>query len=134
MADFGKYLGRLREQSKLSLRDVAAKTGMSYSYLTQIEHGRRKAPGPELLKKLAPVYGVSVRDLLKAAGYLDDIEPAAKPALSDEEEVNRAFEFAMSDPRYESGTRVTGPITTDVKRFIVEMYEKATGKKLLPGG
>lgn len=134
MADFGEYLKNLRDQSKLSLRDVAAKTGMSYSYLTQIEHGRRKAPGPELLKKLAPVYGVSVRDLLKAAGYLDDIELAAKPALSDEEEVNRAFEFVMSDPRYESGTRVTGPITTDVKRFIVEMYEKATGKKLLPGG
>lgn len=132
MADFGEYLRNLREQRKLSLRDVAAKTGMSYSYLTQIEHGRRKAPGAELLKKLAPVYGVPVRDLLKAAGYLDDIEPV-KPTLSEEEEVERAFQYVVSDPRYQSGTRVTGPITTDVKRFIVEMYEKATGKKLLPG-
>ena len=132
MADFGEYLKNLRDQSKLSLRDVAAKTGMSYSYLTQIEHGRRKAPGPELLKKLAPVYGVPVRDLLKAAGYLDEVEPA-KPTLSEEEEVERAFRYAISDPRYQSGTRVTGPMTIDVKRFIVEMYEKATGKKLLPG-
>jgi len=54
-------------------------------------------------------------------------------ALSDEEEVERAFRYAISDPRYQSGTRVTGPITINVKRFIVEMYEKATGKKLLPG-
>jgi transcriptional regulator with XRE-family HTH domain len=132
MADFGEYLKNLREQRKLSLRDVAAKTGMSYSYLTQIEHGRRRPPGADLLKKLAPVYGVSVRDLLKAAGYLDDIEPA-KPTLSEEEEVERAFHYVISDPRYQSGTRVTGPLTTDVKRFVVEMYEKATGKKLLSG-
>ena len=47
--------------------------------------------------------------------------------------MERAFRYAISDPRYQSGTRCTGPITTDVKRFIVEMYEKATGKKLLPG-
>ena len=132
MADFGEYIKNLREQRKLSLRDVAAKTGMSYSYLTKIEHGGRKAPGPELLKRLAPVYGVSVRDLLKAAGYLDDTLPA-KPSLSEEEEVDRAFRYALSDPRFQSGTRVTGPITTEVKRFVVEMYEKATGTKLLSG-
>jgi Ni,Fe-hydrogenase III small subunit len=75
---------------------------------------------------------VPVRDLLKAAGYMDDIREV-KPALSDEEEVERAFQYVITDPRYQSGTRVTGPITTEVKRFVVEMYEKATGKKLLPG-
>jgi len=133
MADFGEYLRTLRERSKYSLRDVAARTGMSYSYLTQIEHGKRKAPGAEWLKKLAPVYGVSVKELLKAAGYLDDVEPY-KPTLSEEDEVDMAFRYVMNDPRYQSGTRVTGPLTIDVKRFIVEMYEKATGKKLLPGG
>ena len=133
MADFGEYLKSLRERRKLSLRDVAARTGMSYSYLTQIEHGRRNAPGAELLKRLAPVYGVPVRDLLKAAGYLEDSEPD-KLSLSEEEEVEMAFQYVKNDPRYQSGTRITGPLTTDVKRFVVEMYEKATGKKLLPGG
>jgi len=132
MSDFGEYLRSLREGQKLSLREVAAKTGVSVSYITQIENGRRNAPGPEVLKKLAPAYNVPVRDLLKAAGYLDDLKQI-RPVLSDDEEVERAFGYAISDPRYQSGTRVTGPITIDVKRFVVEMYEKATGKKLLPG-
>lgn len=132
MGDIGEYLRSLREGQKLSLREVAAKTGVSVSYITQIENGKRKAPGPEVLKKLAPAYNVPVRDLLRAAGYLDDIKEI-RSVLSDEEEVERAFGYVISDPRYQSGTRVTGPITTDVKRFIVEMYEKATGKKLLPG-
>ena len=132
MGDLGEYLRSLREGQKLSLREAAARTGVSVSYITQIENGKRKAPGPEVLKKLAPAYNVPVRDLLRAAGYLDDIKEI-RSVLSDEEEVERAFGYVISDPRYQSGTRVTGPITTDVKRFIVEMYEKATGKKLLPG-
>ena len=130
MDDFGKYLKTLRNNQKLSLRDVEAKGGISASYLAQIEQGRRRPPGPDILKRLAPVYDVPVRDLLKAAGYLEE----AGGTLSDEEEVELAFKYVMSDPRYKSGARVKGELTTDVKRFIVEMYEKATGKKLLPGG
>ena len=132
MSDFGDYLRSLREQQKMSLREVAAKTGVSVSYITQIENGRRKAPGPDVLKKLAPAYNVPVRDLLKAAGYMDDIEPIM-PSVSEEEEIDRAYRYAQSDPQFKFGTRITGPVTNDVKRFIVEMYEKATGKKLITG-
>ena len=132
MSSFTEYMRSLREGQKLSVREAAAKSGVSVSYITQIENERRKTPSPEVLKKLAPAYNVPVRDLLKAAGYMDDIREV-KPALSDDEEVERAFQYVITDPRYQSGTRVTGPITIEVKRFIVEMYEKATGKKLLPG-
>ncbi len=132
MSSFAEYMRSLREGQKLSVREAAAKSGVSVSYITQIENDRRKTPSPEVLKKLAPAYNVPVRDLLKAAGYMDDIREV-KTALSDDEEVERAFQYVITDPRYQSGTRVTGPITTEVKRFVVEMYEKATGKKLLPG-
>ncbi len=132
MGDFGDYLRRLRERQKMSLREAAAKTGVSVSYLTQIENRRRKPPGPEVLKKLAPAYDVSIRDLLKAAGYLDDVEQV-KQATSEEDEVDRAYRFAISDPQFRFGTRITGEVTTDVKRFIVEVYEKATGRKLITG-
>lgn len=128
--NFGKYLKGLRNNQRLSLRDVEAKGSISPSYLAQIEQGRRRPPGPDILKRLAPVYDVPVRDLLKAAGYLEE----AGGTLSEEEEVELAFKYVMSDPRYKSGARVKGELTTDVKRFIVEMYEKATGKRLLPGG
>lgn len=128
MENFGEYLKGLRQEQKLSLRDVAAKTGVSISYLAQIEHGRKKSPSPEILKRLAPIYNVPVRDLLKAAGYLEEVQPV----LTDEEEIDMSFRYVLNDPRYRSGTRIKGELTTEVKRFIVEMYEKATGKKLLP--
>jgi len=126
--NFGEYLRKLRLEQRFSLRDVEERAGVSNSYLAQIERGNRRPPGPEILRKLAPVYNVPARDLLRAAGYLDE----ETPGISEEEEVEMAFQFVMNDPRYKSGTRLSGPLTTEVKRFIVEMYEKATGKKLLP--
>ena len=126
--NFGEYIRRLRQEHGLSMRDVGAKAKISSSYLAQIENSRRNPPGPDILKRLSMVYDVPVRDLLKAAGYLEE----AGPNLSQADEVEMAFNYVMNDPRYKSGTRVKGKLTTDVKRFIVEMYEKATGKILLP--
>jgi len=127
---FGEYLRDLRVEQRLSLREVEEQSGVSNSYLGLIERGQRPAPGAEILKKLAPVYDVPVRDLLRAAGYLKEEDNT----ITEEDEVEMAFKFVMNDPRYKSGTRLKGGLTLDVKRFIVEMYEKATGKKLLPGG
>ncbi len=130
MGELGQYLRGLREAKKLSLREAAAKAGVSVSYIMQAEHGRR--PGPDVLKKLAVAYNAPVREVMRAAGYLDD--PAdAKSALSYEQEVDRAFQFAVTDPRFQLGTRIDGSLTMDAKRFIIEMYEKSTGKILLPG-
>jgi transcriptional regulator with XRE-family HTH domain len=128
--NFGEYLRALRLEKRYSLREVEELSGVSNSYLGLIERGQRPIPGADILKKLAPVYDVPVRDLLAVAGYLreEDI------SLSEEDEVEMAFRYVMNDPRYKSGTRIKGGVTTEVKRFIVEMYEKATGKKLLPGG
>jgi transcriptional regulator with XRE-family HTH domain len=127
MENFGEYLRRLRLEQRLSLRDVEEKADVSNSYIALIEKGLRKPPGADVLKRLAAVYNVPVRDLLKAAGYLDE----ERPGISDAEEVEMAFQFVMNDPRYRSGTRLKGELSLEVKRFIVEMYEKSTGKKLL---
>ncbi|MFQ6122131.1 MAG: helix-turn-helix domain-containing protein [Dehalococcoidales bacterium] len=128
MEKFGAYLRSLRTEQRLSLRDVEQRAGVSSSYIAQIERGLRKPPGADILKKLAPVYNVPVRDLLREAGYLEE----AATELTEDEEVEMAFQYVMNDPRYKSGTRIKGGLTTEIKRFIVEMYEKATGKKLLP--
>ncbi|MFC2008383.1 helix-turn-helix domain-containing protein [Chloroflexota bacterium] len=126
--NFGEYLRTLRLEQKLSLREAEKLSGVSNSYLGLIERGQRPIPGADILKKLAPVYDVPARDLMRSAGYLKDEDVS----LSEEDEVDMAFKFVMNDPRYKSGTRIRGGLNVEVKRFIVEMYEKATGKKLLP--
>ena len=71
---FGEYLKSLREKHRMSLRDAERLTGVSNAYLGQIELGKRPPPHPNILKKLAPLYGVSVYELMAAAGYLDEAQ------------------------------------------------------------
>ena len=123
----GSYLRDLRNQKHLTLREVEGQSGASGSYLSQVEQGKRQ-PSADLLRKIAPAYGASIRELLEMAGYLN--EPEVR--MSDQDRVEWAFKCVVSDPDYRFGTSL-GPqgLTLEAKRFIVEMYQKATGRKLL---
>jgi transcriptional regulator with XRE-family HTH domain len=123
----GDRLRELRNQKRLSLREIDEIAGISSSYLSQVETGERH-PSASVLKKLAPAYGISPRELLEVAGYLD--EPEAK--LTETEYLEWAFQCVLSDPKYKFGNRLRGEeVTPNAKRFIIEVYQKATGKKLL---
>ena len=125
--EIGPLLRRLRGET--GLREVGRRTGISNSYLSQIERGDRR-PGPSVLKRLAALYGVEVQDLLKRAGFLD--EPEGIETRNDEpEEVERAYQYVLSDPKFRVGTRPSAPLSLEAKRFIVQMYEQFTGKRLL---
>ncbi len=124
----GQYLKELRQRVRLSLREVEQQVGVSNSYLSQVETGQRR-PGTNVLKRLAPLYRVSVRDLLERAGHLVET-PAEVP---EDEKVEHAYQFVLSDPRFRFGTRPRGEMDTESKRFIVQMYETLTGRKLLDG-
>ncbi len=65
---FGKYIKDLREDRHLSLRQVEAETGISNSYLSQIERGERDIPNTNILVRLADLYGVSFQSLAQIAG------------------------------------------------------------------
>lgn len=59
----GSQLRKLREQEKLSLRKLAQKSGLSHSFICDIEHGRCN-PSIESLRVLARALGVSPENLL----------------------------------------------------------------------
>jgi transcriptional regulator with XRE-family HTH domain len=126
--ELGHYLRELRRRKRISLRQVQQETGASGSYLSQVEQGKRH-PSGDLLRKIAPTYGASVKDLLTMAGYLD--EPEVK--MSDQERIEWAFKCVVSDPDYQYGTSLMPPsgLSLEAKRFIVEVYERATGRKLM---
>ena len=69
---FGEYLRQKRTESGLSMRKLEELSGVSNSYLSQLERGTRSVPTPKILKDIAPHLNVSYEELLKAAGYLND--------------------------------------------------------------
>ena len=127
-SNFGHFLKSLRDRQRMSLRDVEKESGVSNAYIAQLEKGDRPAPSPDILKKLARAYNVTVRELLLRAGYLDEPEVTA----TDEERIEAAFQYVLADPDYKLGTRLRGEdLDTKGKRGVVITYETLTGKKIL---
>ena len=127
--NIGQMLKRLRGDT--SLRGVQRLSGISNAYLSQIEKGERH-PGPKLLGRLAALYGVGVHELLRKAGYLDrGGEEGEEPEVDETAEVERAYQYVLADPVFRVGTRPRGPLSIESKRFIVELYERYSGKRLL---
>ncbi len=125
---FGDYLRTLRKQRGLTLKQVQTAAHVSNAYISQMERGLRNPPHPDILHRLAKVYEVPARDLLRAAGYLRD---EAETGVT-REKIEQAYNHVVSDPTYSQGMRLKGThLTLDAKRFIVEIYEKSTGRKLL---
>ena len=120
----GAILQDLRDTR--SLREVCRDSGITAGYLSMIEKGLRR-PGPNVLRRLAATYGVDAHDLLRRAGHLD-IEDSSG---SQGEELDWAFDFVLRDPRFRLIVKPDEPMNGKAKRFIVEMYEKLTGKRLL---
>lgn len=75
MSELGALLRGLR--GKRSLRDVAEATGLSHSYISDVEKGYRRGtktplnPSPDTLKKLSDAYDYPYEDLLEKAGYIE---------------------------------------------------------------
>ena len=124
----GEFLRELRKKRGLGIRQVERETGVPNAYLSLLEKGIKvHLPPPEVLGKLATLYEVSVGVLLEHAGYLQHTEGEPDPDV----QVEKAFRHVLSDPQFKYGTRLKGKYDLSAKRFIVEMYEKATGRTLL---
>lgn len=71
LAELGAFIRQQRERSKMSLRRLADRAGISNPYLSQIERGLRK-PSAEILKSLARALSIQAESMYVRAGLLDD--------------------------------------------------------------
>ena len=113
--EFGFYLKELREKAELTIRQVEIKSGISNSYLSLIENGKRGIPKPSILKKLAPVYKVPYEELLKAAGIIemDGFVYTPPDDLSVLENIVKEFKAMKKDEQYETIKKLFDLITED---------------------
>ena len=70
LKEFGEYIKSIRLNKNLSLRQVDYQSEITFSNLSMIEHGTRKAT-PFILKELSRIYKIDYIDLLDKAGYID---------------------------------------------------------------
>lgn len=69
---FGQYLKKLRKEQKITLHELGRRVGITHSYISQIENGKKGIPSPHLIKSFSDELGVPYFDLLLEAGYIDE--------------------------------------------------------------
>ena len=63
----GEYVRRLRTGRSLSVRELAAQTGFSPSFISQVENGQA-SPSISSMERIAHALGITLGDFLTAAG------------------------------------------------------------------
>ena len=122
----GQLLKTLRGTK--TLRQVEADTGITNAYLSNLESGLKK-PGIRTLTKLSRYYSVPIDHLIHVAGLEGDVpQPAGEDSVMD---IQRAFDFVITDPNVAHYHRPAGALPLDMQKFVVQIYQHYTGRKLL---
>ena len=53
--DFGEYISQKRKEKKLTIRELASKLNISFTYLSDVEKGRAKAFKSDILKLIIEI-------------------------------------------------------------------------------
>ena len=122
----GELLRNLR--GGRTLREIERGAGIPNSYLSNVEGGGKR-PGLKTLSKLATYYGVPLEELLEVAGlpHASTMEASTVSAL----DVHRSFDFILADPALRQYEKPMDRLSTETQKFIVEIYQHFTGKRLL---
>lgn len=90
---FGTRLRSLRIAKQLGIRTLAARLGVSHTYVSHIEHGRR-IPAPPLVRRIALMLEADPNELMLLAGRLPkDVKEILRDYPSESVDVlRRAFE------------------------------------------
>ena len=69
---FGGYLKKLRNTCDMTLRTVEDETGISNSYISQIENGHRNIPRLSILRLLAKCYNINLHDIVATIEEIEE--------------------------------------------------------------
>ena len=80
--EIGRNIRKYREMRGRSLPDLAAVAGVSKAFLWEIEAGKSKRPGAEVLLRIAEALDVGINDLLGRPAQVSG-HPPVEPVVND---------------------------------------------------
>lgn len=123
----GTRLRERRQAAGLKQGTLAARAGISPSYLNLIEHNRRKVT-PDILLRLAEALGVDPQVLSEGAGseLADDLRAAAAGVPGAGAELDRLEEFAGRFPGWAAVTAALQARAGSLERAVVALNDRMT--------
>ena len=93
---FGEFVKAQRRLAQVSQRNLARMSGVSDSYLSQIERGNYR-PSPQVVKALAQAFGLKPEQLYTMLGFMDDGQESSQPTVEQAIQLDPKLEAAQKD-------------------------------------
>ena len=93
---FGEFVKAQRRLAQVSQRNLARMSGVSDSYLSQIERGNYR-PSPQVVKALAQAFGLKPEQLYTMLGFMDDEKEDSHPTVEQAIQLDPKLEPAQKD-------------------------------------
>ena len=93
---FGEFVKAQRRLAQVSQRNLARMSGVSDSYLSQIERGNYR-PSPQVVKALAQAFGLKPEQLYTMLGFMDDEQENSQPTVEQAIQLDPKLEPAQKD-------------------------------------
>lgn len=91
---FGKRIRQLRVDKDLSQRDLAARVGIDFTYLSKIENNRAAPPSDAVIERLAAALDVEAEELLALAAKVSQED--LREAVADDHRIGVLFRKLQS--------------------------------------
>jgi len=93
---FGEFVKAQRRLAQVSQRNLARMSGVSDSYLSQIERGNYR-PSPQVVKALAQAFGLKPEQLYTMLGFMDEEAEATRHTVEQAIQLDPKLEPAQKD-------------------------------------
>ena len=93
---FGEFVKAQRRLAQVSQRNLARMSGVSDSYLSQIERGNYR-PSPQVVKALAQAFGLKPEQLYTMLGFMDDETDNSQRTVEQAIQLDPKLEPAQKD-------------------------------------
>src|SRR5262245_63615415 len=93
---FGEFVRAQRRLAHVSQRNLARMSGVSDSYLSQLERGNYR-PSPQVVKALAQAFGLEPKQLYTMLGLMDGDGSAATPSVEQAIQLDPKLDAAQKE-------------------------------------
>jgi transcriptional regulator with XRE-family HTH domain len=93
---FGEFVKAQRRLAQVSQRNLARMSGVSDSYLSQIERGNYR-PSPQVVKALAQAFGLKPEQLYTMLGFMDEEKEDSRPTVEQAIQLDPKLEPTQKD-------------------------------------
>ena len=104
--EFGLALREYRRQARVSQRELAARTGLDFSYISKVENGRIPPPAADTIVAICQVLEIPPEELLALTGKIpSEVQQTVSTSKAAQQFLREVQRMGLTDDEWQRVTK-----------------------------